>query len=209
MANEKVSALTELTGASKSDILYVVDDPGGSPVSRKITISNFMAATKGEIFLTAAGGWPSTASGCAGNRKREYPTNDMDLFSLDFDSATSEYAQWSIGMPNFWDGGTITFDAAWTAASSGGSIVLGLQGRSYADDNAIDAAWGTAQTVTDQLTAINDICVTPESAAITLGGSPAAGRFTQFRVYRDTEAGGDTLATDALLLGVKIRYDKS
>ena len=39
-ADTKVTALTELTAIADADILYIVDDPGGSPLSKKITVIN-------------------------------------------------------------------------------------------------------------------------------------------------------------------------
>jgi hypothetical protein len=186
--------------------LTIADDSGSDEVDITIAAAG---STTGEIFLTAAGGWPSTTSGCADNAKTEHTTNDVDLWSLDFDPDADEYAQWSVWMPDAWDASTITFKAMWTAASSTGDVVWGLQGRAYADDDAIDQAWGTAQTVTDTLLATGDIHYTAESSAITLAGTPAAGQLVQFRVYRDADAGGDTLAADAKLLGIKIYYQKS
>jgi hypothetical protein len=126
-----------------------------------------------------------------------------------FDASTDEFAQWSVWMPDNWNAGTITFKAVWSAASSSGDVIWGLQGISYANDDAIDAAWGTAQTVTDTLTATGDACVTSESSAITLSGTPAAGELIQLRAYRDANAGGDTLAADALLIGIKVYYTKA
>ena len=43
MADEKVTALDALTDAITSDILYVVDDPGVTPISKKITIAKLFA----------------------------------------------------------------------------------------------------------------------------------------------------------------------
>lgn len=166
-------------------------------------------STTGEIFLSAAGMWPSTTSGCATNTKNEYGTNDVDMYSLDFDASTDEYAQATVWMPDDWNAGTVTAKFMWTAASSSGDVVWGLQGISYANDDAIDSAWGTAQTATDTLTATGDICITSATSAITLAGTPAAGEPVQLRVYRDADAGGDTLAADAMLLGVKIYYTRS
>jgi hypothetical protein len=168
-----------------------------------------LANASAELFLTAAGGWPSTTNGCAANTKNEYGTNDVDVYSLDFDASADEYAQWSVWMPDDWDGGTITAKFMWTAASSTGDVVWGLQGRAYANDDAIDAAWGTAQTVTDTLLATGDVHITSATSALTLAGTPAGGQFVQFRVYRDADAGGDTLAADAKLLGIKVYYTKS
>jgi hypothetical protein len=39
MANAKTTALTPLAAASDDDVFYVVDDPGGTPVSKKITLA--------------------------------------------------------------------------------------------------------------------------------------------------------------------------
>jgi hypothetical protein len=168
------------------------------------------ASSTAEILLTAAGGWPSTTSGCAANAKTEYGTNDADLYTLDFDADANEYAQWTIpAMPSDWDAGTLTATFIWTAASGTGDVIWALQGRAYANDDAIDAAWGTAQTATDTLIATGDIHVTSATSAITLAGSPAAGQLVQLRVYRDADAGGDTLAADARLLGVKLVYTRS
>ncbi len=161
----------------------------------------------GEIYLTSAGGWPSSTNGCAANTKNEYPTNDIDLFSLDFDGASTEFAQWSVWMPDDWDGGTITADFIWTAISGSGTVIWGLQGRSYANDEAIDQVWGTAQEVTDTLLTVDDFHFSPTTAAITLSGTPAAGEFVQFRAHRD--GGTDTHAADARLLGVKVYYTRT
>lgn len=43
MADSKLTALTALTSATDDDILYIVDDPAGVPVERKITKANLLA----------------------------------------------------------------------------------------------------------------------------------------------------------------------
>ena len=45
MADKKVTQLTALTVPTKDDLLLVIDDPLGSPVSKKITVDNFFGAT--------------------------------------------------------------------------------------------------------------------------------------------------------------------
>lgn len=39
-ADTKVTALTENTAPAAADLLYIVDDPGGSPLSQKVTLAN-------------------------------------------------------------------------------------------------------------------------------------------------------------------------
>jgi len=42
MADTKVTALTELVTPISSDILLVIDDPLGAPISKKATIANVL-----------------------------------------------------------------------------------------------------------------------------------------------------------------------
>lgn len=51
MANKKVTDLAEITTASVDDLLYLIDAPGSSPASRKITKANFL-----KEYLLLAGG---------------------------------------------------------------------------------------------------------------------------------------------------------
>ena len=44
MADKKVSELTAITSISGDDLLLVVNDPNGTPESRKVTIENFFSA---------------------------------------------------------------------------------------------------------------------------------------------------------------------
>ena len=42
MADSKLTALTENTTPSKDDLIYLVDNPGGSPISKKVTMANLV-----------------------------------------------------------------------------------------------------------------------------------------------------------------------
>ncbi len=160
------------------------------------------------FILTAGGGWPSTTAGCAANTKVEYATNKVNLYLLDFDAATAEYAEWTAVMPADYNGGTITAIFYWLANdATTNAVVWGLQGRCYADADAIDQAMGTAQTVTDaNASTANQVRISAATAAITLAGAPAANQLVQFRAYRDATVGGDTLAVDARLIQIEITF---
>ena len=189
----------------KSDGLYLLEDDGTEHGPFNATVQ----PVTGEIFLAAADGWPSTTAGCAALALTEYTTNDQDLNSLDFDQTTNEHAQWTVWMPDNWDAGTVTFKAVWTAAAGTltNTYEWNLQGVAYANDDAIDTAWGSAIEVSDALIALNDIHYAAESAAVTLAGTPAAGELVQFRAFRD--AANDTGDDDARLLGIKVYYTKA
>jgi len=54
MATTKITALTALSARDKDDVMAIVDDPGGTPLSRKITLTNLLAMGWGEIYVNAA-----------------------------------------------------------------------------------------------------------------------------------------------------------
>lgn len=157
------------------------------------------------VWVPASMWIPRTTTGC-GVDSRETSTNRQNFDELLFDAGTDEFAQALVMMPNNYNAGTITARFYWTASTGSGSVVWGIQGRAYADDDALDSATGTAQTVTDTLLAVDDMHITSATSAVTLAGTPAANRPVQFQIYRDADAGGDTLANDARLLGVEILY---
>ena len=166
------------------------------------------ARPKKSIILTAAGGWASSVSGCATNTKTSF-ISGQSIYSLDFDQSGTEYAEWSITMPDSYDGGTVTSQIYWNYASGtslSGNVVWGIQGICYNDTEAINQNFGTTQTIGDSGTAYNTLYISPVSSAITLAGTPTGGEFAQFRVYRDAGSVIDTLNTDARLLAVKIEY---
>lgn len=161
-----------------------------------------------EVFLTAGGGVPSITNGCAASTQTEQATNHQNIVTLDFDQSSIEYAEWSVWMPAGWDGGAVTFKAMWTA--SGGTatqvVLWDLQGRAYADGDALDQAWGTAVEVSDALQATSEVHISALSGAVTLAGAPAGGQMVQFRAYRNASSGSDTLAADGRLLGIKVYF---
>lgn len=159
-----------------------------------------------EIFIRAASMIPTVTAGCAAIAQSETTTNDVNYQSLDFDQTSQEHANFTVIMPDDWDALTVTFKAYWTAASGTGTVKWGLQAISFADDDALDTAWGTAQVVTDTLLATGDMHISPVSAAITIAGTPATGEPVLFRVYRDIS---DTLNADAKLIGLKIYYTRA
>lgn len=157
------------------------------------------------VWIPASAWIPRTTTG-AGIDSREQSTNKINTDELLFDAGTDEFAQAMIVMPSNWNAGTVTAKFHWTASTGSGDVVWGLQGRAYANDDALDQAMGTAQTATDTLTATNDVDISPATSAITLGGTAASGNPVIFQVYRDADAAGDTLGADARLLGVEISY---
>jgi len=73
MANTKISALTADTAPTADDLVVTVNDPGGTPATRKVTITNFTKAIPALIGDSGSGGTkglaPAPAAGDAAANK--------------------------------------------------------------------------------------------------------------------------------------------
>jgi hypothetical protein len=152
--------------------------------------------------------YPTASNGCADITSVETSVGRPDMKVLDFDGSTAENAQFSIAMPSYWNESTITFQVYWTStATDTDAVIWDLSAVAVSDNDTIDVDFGTTVAVTDNaLSAAEDLCVSAESAALTVGGSPAAGDLVYFNIARDADEGGDTAAEDARLIGIKIFY---
>jgi hypothetical protein len=173
----------------------------GTSGAAVVTIASTASGGGGDAFryFGAAEFIPRTTNGCGVNSD-ETTTNRVNRDLLMFDAGTQEFAQVWFAWPTGWN----TFSAAfvWKYSSGSGNCVWGAQARLYADNTAVDTAFGTAQTVTDngQGTAIHH--ESAATSAITPGGTVADGRPFVLQIYRDATNGSDTLNVDAELIGV-------
>lgn len=163
------------------------------------------------IYVPAGAIIPSATGGCDSIAVIATSANHPDLTVLDFDATTAEYAQFSIGMPNQWDEGTVTYQVYWTVtAAVTTGVAWQLQAVAVSNDDTIDAAYGTAVTVTDTaLNASNDQHITAVSTAVTIAGTPAAGDIVYFRINRNPADAGDDMTQDARLIGVKVFWTQA
>jgi hypothetical protein len=53
MADKKVSQLPSLTTTAAPDLLMIVDDPNGTPVSKNITVKNFFGSVPSNTVFSA------------------------------------------------------------------------------------------------------------------------------------------------------------
>jgi hypothetical protein len=137
----------------------------------------------------------------------ETTTNKINRRTLDFDKDTIEYVQFRIAMPKSWDEGTITFQPIWThaATTTNFKVSWGLQAVAISDGEDGDAAFGTAQYSNDTGGSTGFVYIGPESAAITVAGTPATEDSVTFQVLRKADdATNDTLAVDASLIGIRL-----
>ena len=192
-----------VVGSSAAATVMTVSQAGALNTASTITQNSVAVRTVGKtaIPIPASAMVPNTTNGAASNTT-ETTTNDVMVRTLDFDTTTQEGAQFAVPMPKSWNESTVTFEPIWTADSGSGTVVFELRGIALSNDDALDTAFGTGQTSTDTLIAAGDVHVGPESSAITIGGTPAAGDIVFFQIRRVPAS--DTLGVDARLIGIRL-----
>lgn len=217
-ATNTLPIVTFGNGATSSGYFYLLEDADNGTNKIKVEAPQSLAA---DLTLTLTGGYdtiyvdaaamiPSTTSGALQGTK-EYGTNDIDIDYFAFDAgATEERVQFKLKMPETWDLGTVKVKFDWTSdtgSTAGDTVEWGVKAGALSNDDAIDAALGTAQVITDTLLADNgtDLQTTGATPALTIGGTPALGDVIVFEVYRNTD-GTDDMAEDAWLTGITIQY---
>jgi hypothetical protein len=200
------SAVATLANPSAITFLRINADNTVTARSAANFRSDIGVVGKQAIYIAAGSITPSVTGGCAALATVATSANHPDLQTLDFDTTTQEYAQFSVVMPSSWDEGTVTFKAHWSHAATtvNFGVVWNLQALAISDDDAIDAAFGTAQQVADTGGTTSDLYTSAESSAITVAGSPAAGDVVFFRISRVTGDASDTMAIDARLHGITL-----
>lgn len=164
-----------------------------------------------ETIWLPARAWEKRQTNGPADASQETTTSKVMITTLSFDAAVAEYAQCSMRLPDSWDGGTLIGQVCWehgTASTNFGTAWY-LRATSAGDGESLDSAWGTAQVMTDTGGAADTMYTTAKSAAITIGGSPAAGHVIKLEIYRDPAHASDTLAVDAGLWGVTVQYTTS
>jgi hypothetical protein len=155
-----------------------------------------------DLFITAAAMWPTATNGSSTLTTVEMATSLFNIQSLDFDQSQDENAQFQVSLPRNWNNGTVTFTVYWTATAGTGTVQWEINGASYANDDPLTGAAGTAVVIDDTLIATNDLHISPTSSAMTFSNTPADGDFLMINIMRDVS--DDDLSADAKLLGVRV-----
>lgn len=160
------------------------------------------------IWIPASAMWPSNSGGCGALAQQTVGVNRPDIKYLPFDPTSVESAEFTIAFPKGWNEGTVTAQFYWTHPSTATNFgcIWSLQGVALSNDDPHDTTWGAQQQVTDTGGTTYDVYISDATSAITIAGTPAAGDICYMHLLRRAADGGDTLAVDAWLIGVKLFY---
>lgn len=192
--------------AGGTDVPLTDGGTGASSASAALTNLTARGQGKETIFIPASAMVARTTNGPSSGSV-EQATNKNMVKSLDFDTTTQQFAQFSVWFPKSWNLGTVTFQPSFSQlTTAAGGVVFGLAGVAVSDGDALDVAFGTAQTSTKTAGTANLEYQGPESSAITIAGTPAAGDRVMFQINRTVADGSDTLAQNARLHGVRLFF---
>lgn len=208
-ASALVASTSQAVGFGTIELGHASDTTLSRSAAGELAIEGVLAKKVGKetVWIPAVAMIARTTNGAAAGTA-EAATNKNMFKTLDFDASTQEFAQFRIHFPKSWNLGTVTFQPVWSHASTTTNfgVVWGLQAVAHSDDDAGDVAFGTEQTSTDTGGTTDDIYIGPESAAITIAGTPAAGDIVQFQLKRNVSDGSDTMAIDARLHGIRLFF---
>ncbi len=163
---------------------------------------------KHTIYFNDGSGTAQTTNGPAFIVSEQAADNYM-IVGWAFDASTSETLQVSTMMPKGYAGGTITAKAFWahTTTTTNFGVSWEISGVSIGNDESLNATFGSVVNIDDTggSTSGYKQYISPVSSAITVTGAAAEERFT-FSIARDVADGADTLAVDAVLLGIEFFY---
>ena len=157
------------------------------------------------LWLPAAAFTAPTTDGATPDSRHG---DDISSDSAAFDPAIEEHLDTAVLLPSVYDGGDIVWKFIWTTgagASVGDQVVWELNTRSIGDADDLDGALTAIGTVTDAVQA-DDYHVHVSSTLTHSANKPAAGDLLTLRISRKAAATADTLAQDALLLGVMAEF---
>lgn len=195
-----VAALRAFQALGTAALLNSGTSPGNVPL-----VSNILGKLSFDIPVD---GWrPTTTAGCAPHAQVELTAGQPEVVSLDFDGVNIENAFCCKKFPKHWDLGTI--EARFWFLVNGAvstTVTWGLKGVARADNEALQAAYGTPQfsTKTYHGTA-NRLAVTDWTPAIIIAGTPTEAKMVYLNVLRDPTVDG-TSGHDGKLINVEIRY---
>lgn len=194
-------------------VTFIAGDPlAAADLNANFANIDYLDAKINEQIQVGAGAMLPVLTNGAAPSQVEIGASTRNFAVLSFaDGATQLGAEFSFVLPSDYDGGTMTAIFFWTANStSTNSVVWRIAGRCFADDETLDAAMGTYQDVTDaNKSTAYDLNISAATSAITIAGTPAAGKLVNFKVLRNPTDASDTLAAAALLISVVLTYTRS
>ena len=212
MTNKKITELTELSAAPETtDIIAIVDDPGGSPVTKKITVANLTSGLGGGDFteripcvLEVPNGtvaYPDIHSNATAGIK-------ISGFVLP-DGASASTINFKVGVPDELNGtpaASIKIYFLSLAAGSSNNVRITVSTAAWADTENTDQALTAETEVTEAVPdTIESLFVLDQD----MTNDPVAGDYIFGTISRDPTDGVDDYAGDIMVIAAYLEIERT
>lgn len=212
-ADTKLTALTADASPTTDDLLYTVNDPGGTPASRKATIANVLTLktlSVREFWWPASATLPLEAADSIPPIAKDTGTN-VDVLAVDFDASTDECRMAHFKVPSdVKSGSTVTFRIVWYSTATSGDVIWDARYQSTGADNE---SWD--QTLTTKAASAATVKGTTKLRTVTTWTETlanlgwAANDDINISFCRDANNGSDTMAADARVIGFGVEIPRA
>lgn len=214
--NAYVTALAAVTVTADADVFYCIQ----SGTEKKVTLSQILdhLGTTYKTKWIPADATQTSATAGMDTEEKEYGTNDLTHHVLLGDGLLAdESVEVNAVLDEDWDLGTVKSKVFWApgnaAANVGELVAFNIAAGAFSNDDALDTALGTSVEMADAVLADDNLHITPASAAMTIGGSPALGSMLHFKLTRNYDynnlGAGVAMDVDARIFGILIQYKTS
>ena len=169
------------------------------------------ARGKRTVNLLTAGMVKRTTNGATPYQFEEGATNDTMVAGYEFSGATAQAIQIAFPLPLSYDeavGLTFKFYGIPAATAGTGNIVWQVRAKYVRDGDSVDGAWGTVVGVTDAFLADQQQHISPETGAVTPGGTFAAECMLYVELIRDPAHANDTYTQNFVLQAARMKYSE-
>lgn len=182
------------------DGVLIKDDLATSGI--QATLSAGLADKTRHINLSPSGAIIPATNGAA---QAQVDGTNKSYYTLAYDKATDEYADWHFIVPEQYDGGNVVFNVWAKTTVTTGNVMWVITTADVADAATFDAALSTS--IAFDAKAVDGTAGDAFVATKTADPGWTAGRLATVRLARDANHASDTADADVSVLMVEIKWE--
>lgn len=169
--------------------------------------NSLLSGPKYDNVWVDAGAMSSTSISGASSSSLTFAGSDNFISDVwNFDDTTTQFVNFKMTMPDYWDLGGIKMKIAWLPSSGAGGVVWQLCAGALSGQASVGSSLGSTQQLSGAAINTGNLHITTGSSTVVVGGTVGLGNLINFRIGRLPDHPNDTSSGNAHLLGVEIQY---